>query len=148
MLRKYVEIIELNYHKIANKCWFRILIFPFTIIWKILQWTKKCYFFHIMFILCSPIFIFAILLELSYGPPYFEIGGSYITIIYILGLPTILLILYSFPLTLIAMIIKFIFKRKITVTSNFLLHNKWYNAFYIFSIVFILLALNRLFYRH
>lgn len=153
MIRKYVEIIKDKYKQVENKTITRILVFPFRlvlfllkIINKSIQWSKKCYFFHFFFIQIGWLYLLAIMYTIATSNPLELHFEDYFIVNILVLLHIFCALLYAIPLTLIAMLIKFIFKREITVSSNFLLNNKFYNIYYIFCLLFFVLSIIQIIY--
>ncbi len=119
---------------------------------KFIFFTKKIHFFHIFVFACSPItflliFYILILLPLITIELIFDhnIEEYYKTLdlcfggtLYINMIITTSLFILALPAYAIFILIKCILRNPFFITNKFLLENKWYNLFYIFSLLSII----------
>ena len=120
-----------------------------------IQWTKKCHFFHVLFI--GPFILLSLVLADAYSRDYSTSSSVSCpncvdsTTIYpdtpdFIATVIFFIIVFSAHICLIVapfievlvVVIKAILRRKLCVEWNFLLNNKLYNIFYYFSVIFIL----------
>ena len=122
---------------------------------KFIFFTKKCYFFHILTWCLAPALIFILLYILSL-PSYLynfitlhtnisdiqeDIAVIYLSYAYL----SFWGIIIALPSSLIIESIQYLFFKKFFVLNKFLLNNKYYNFFYIFSLFALLVSWTILF---
>ena len=116
---------------------------------KFIYYTKKCHIFHIFVISCSPItllLIFCIfvilplltielLLDHNIEEYYKTLDLCFGVTLYINMIVAAGLLFFVLPAYTIFILIKCIQHKSFSITNRFLLENKWYNLFYIFSLL-------------
>ena len=126
---------------------------------KFIFYTKKCYFFHILTWCLTPALIFLILCIFSLPDYLYDLITSQTTTKEIIsniqediavtyffyGYLSFWGIIIALPASLIIESIQYSFLKKYFVLNNFLLNNKYYNFFYIFSLFALLVSWINLF---
>ena len=126
----------------------------FDIFNKFIFYTKKCHIFHILVVSCSPItflLIFCILvilplltIELLFDHNIEEycktLDLCFGVTLYMNMIVSTGLLFFALPAYAIFILIKYIQHKSFFTTNKFLLENKWYNLFYIFSILGIIFS--------
>lgn len=106
----------------------------FEIIKSILQWIRKQYFFHFLVWIYWVLCLYVLVAEGSPTDDFIEFSIVYMPLI------SVFLSVYSLPIILIVMLIKYISSKTVCVTSAFLLHNKVYGFCYWITIPTVLVC--------
>lgn len=99
-----------------------------------IQWTKKWIVCHLFINALIFLFIYGLIVEFPNSI------DAFLDILTAFAFFICLAFFYILPISLIISIIEHIIKKRLFVKNNFLLNNKIYNLYYIFSFIFMLLC--------
>ena len=102
-----------------------------------IQWTKKWHICHIYINIFLSIFIYSLFFVLKNKNILQELFENIVCSVFILYI----MAYYALLIILLVSIISHIKQKKLHVVNHFLLHNKFYNFYYTFGLIIILICL-------